>query len=248
MAPRLLKRIVRKIGRGVIPFPSDLAEEIRRLAARVEFLEGRALNRRWQAIDDLADYLVGAEVPGDYVEFGVCQGRTFAYAYRAMHWCFKEMKFIAVDSFEGLPRPQGLDAVDGYSSNFHENEFACPQEVFTANLARAGVDLDRVACVKGWFDQTLRPGSPQAAVIGKVAAAWIDCDLYESTVPVLNFLSDRLSVGAVILFDDWGCFRNMPDRGEQRACREWLAANPWITLHKLFTFGWHGVAFTVASC
>ena len=81
-----------------------------------------------------------------------------------------------------------------------------------------------------------------------MAAAYIDCDLYESTVPVLRFLTKRLSVGSVILFDDYRCFRNLPDFGQQLACREWLEANSHIRLRDLFQFGWHGQAFTVASC
>jgi hypothetical protein len=79
----------------------------------------------------------------------------------------------------------------------------------------------------------------------KVAAAWVDCDLYKSTVPVLNFLTSRLSTGSVIAFDDWRCFRNQPDFGEQRAVSEWLAQNPHIKLRELFTYGWYGMVFTV---
>jgi hypothetical protein len=138
--------------------------------------------------------------------------------------------------------------VDGYSSNFHQHEFACSREDFLRQLRAAGADLRKVTCIEGWFDKTLRPDHPQAGRIPKLAAAWIDCDLYESTVPVLNFLTDRLSVGAVLLFDDWRCFRNLPDRGEQRACREWLQANPHLGLRELFAFGWNGQAFSVSSC
>jgi hypothetical protein len=76
----------------------------------------------------------------------------------------------------------------------------------------------------------------------------VDCDFYESTVPVLNFLTSKLSVGSVIMFDDWRCYRNLPDFGQQRACREWLEANPQIKLNELLSVGWHGIAFTVVSC
>jgi len=78
--------------------------------------------------------------------------------------------------------------------------------------------------------------------------AWIDCDLYDSTVPVLEYLAPRLTVGSVVVFDDWRCYRNHPDFGEQRACREWLQRNPRLSLRELLSFGWNGIAFTVASC
>ena len=204
-------------------------------------------NRRFVAVEEIADYLFGAQIPGDYLEFGTAWGRTFSYACNrfSLYPEHNGMKFFALDSFEGLPRPKGLDAVDGYTATFYESQFACSEEEFIENLKRARVNLDRVTLVKGWFDKSLTPENAARHGIDKVAAAWIDCDLYESTVPVLKFITPRLSTGSVIAFDDWRCFRNSPEFGEQRACREWLAENPHITLHELYSFGWHGIAFTV---
>lgn len=221
------------------------SEQFAALEARVAALEDRLINyyrERWDCIDKLADYLVGAQLPGDYLEFGVFKGTTFNYAMRIMARLFPAMRFVAFDSFEGLPTPKGIDAAEGYSSSFTKGEFAFSETDFLAALS--GQDLNRVVTVKGWFDQSL----PIATHIGKCAAAWIDCDLYESTVPVLEFLTGRLSVGTVLLFDDWRCFRNLPQFGEQRACTEWLARNPQIKLREFISFGFHGQAFTVETC
>lgn len=221
------------------------------LERRIEFLEERLLSyykNRWDVVDKLADYLVGTVIPGDYLEFGVFMGKTFSYAYRSMAPLFPKMRFIALDSFEGLPQPKGVDAAGEYTSGFFEGQFACDLPTFESNLRAAGIDLLRVVTVKGWFDKTLAPGNSQTDSISKVAAAWIDCDLYESTIPVLNFLTHRLSVGSVLLFDDWRCYRNLADFGQQRACREWLGRNPHIRLNNFVDFGFHGQAFTVAAC
>lgn len=221
------------------------------LESRIAFLENRLLSyykNRWDVIDKLADYLVGTQVPGGYLEFGVFEGKTFSYAFEIMARLFPAMQFVALDSFEGLPEPEGIDAKDNYTSGFFKGQFACDQEQFERNLRARGVDMNRVAMIKGWFDSTLSPNSHASRTIEKVAAAWIDCDLYESTVPVLEFLTGRISVGSVLLFDDWRCYRNLPDFGQQRACREWLIANPQISLIDFVDFGFHGRAFTVASC
>jgi O-methyltransferase len=221
------------------------------LRDRLAKLEERLLDyytNRWNMIDKAVDYLVGAEIPGDYFEFGVFKGRTFAYAVNTFSRVFPELRFIAVDSFAGLPALQGLDAIGGYSSSFHEGQFACSVEDFTNYILEHGVDQTKVKLVIGWFNESLCPGSPQIVGLDKVAVAWVDCDLYESTVPVLEFLTSRISVGTLILFDDWHCFRNLGDYGEQRACREWLQRNPQITLNPLVDFGFHGESFTVASC
>ncbi len=231
--------------------PADTNERIAALEARVAALEERLTTYyrfRFDAIDKLADYLVGTQIAGDYLEFGVYLGTLFTYAYHSMARLFPQMRFVALDSFQGLPQPTGVDAKQGYTSGFYRGQFACDVTQFAANLTRAGVALDRVIIVDGWFDDTLRRGSSTTAPLGKVAAAWIDCDLYESTVPVLDFLTDRLSVGSVLLFDDWRCFRNLADFGEQRACREWLSRNPQIVLNDFIDFGFHGKAMTVAAC
>jgi hypothetical protein len=191
---------------------------------------------------------VGTQLQGDYLEFGVFEGKTFSYAFKIMARLFPEMQFVALDSFEGLPEPKGIDANDNYTSGFYKGQFACGDEQFENNLRACGVDMSRVSMIKGWFDSSLSPGGHASDTVSKVAAAWIDCDLYESTVPVLNFLTSRLSVGAVLLFDDWRCYRNLPEFGQQRACREWLALNPQIKLNEFVDFGFHGQAFTVASC
>ncbi|MGO9950870.1 MAG: TylF/MycF/NovP-related O-methyltransferase [Dissulfurispiraceae bacterium] len=215
---------------------------------RLDALEARSYNWRFYAIEQCADYLVGAQIEGDYLEFGVYQGNTLSRAFQCMSYSFNNMKFIAFDSFEGLPKPKGIDNEKGYASNFHEKEFSCSEDEFIRNIQSKGVDLQKVKLVKGWFDKTLSREKAEEYGVRQIAFAWIDCDLYESTVPVLNFITPYLSVGSVIVFDDWHCYRNHPDFGEQRACREWLESNKHIQLAELFSFGSHGIVFTVVSC
>jgi hypothetical protein len=242
--------VIRREARAAADRADALEASLRALQQRFADLELRLLGyhrHRWDAIDKVMDYLVGAELPGDYVEFGVFQGATFAFAVKRMSEHLPGLRFVALDSFEGLPPPAEADVQQGYSSGFTQGQFNCSKAQFLANLAEFGAPLDRVLTFEGWFDQSLRPGGAAAAAVSHVAAAWIDCDLYASTVPVLDFLTPRLSVGSVLVFDDWRCFRNSPDMGEQRACREWLERNPGLALAPFIDFGFHGVAFTVAS-
>lgn len=229
---------------------SELAIRVNQLDTRVAGIENRLLSyhrNRWDAIFNLADYLVGAELPGDYYEFGVYKGETFSYAITTMAPLFKEMRFVALDSFEGLPELRGVDLDENYSSGFYQSQFTFSKDGFIANLLKLGIDMNRVIIIKGWFEKNLNLDTHKSNGLGKIAAAWIDCDLYESTVPVLQYITPHLQPGTVLLFDDWHCFRNLPDRGQQRACREWLADNPQIRLNQLFSFGFHGQAFTIGS-
>jgi len=241
-----LHPVVREIAR-IIRHPVQRLL-LRGVYNRIRQLEYRSFNRRYFAIEQVAEYLIGAQIAGDYCEFGVWQGTTFIHAYRTMSPQFGAMRFAALDSFEGLPEPRGVDAADGYTSHFYKGQFESSHKAFMRNLRRQRVDLRKIITVKGWFNETLAPERAAAHGIDKVAVAWIDCDLYESTVSVLDYLASRMTVGTVLAFDDWHCYRNHPDFGQQRACREWLERNPAISLNELFSFGWNGMVFTVASC
>lgn len=216
--------------------------------SRLVALENRALHLRRYALEEVTEYLRHAQLAGDYCEFGVAQGHTFASACMLMGTRFPAMDFVAFDSFEGLPAPSGVDAESGYSSGFEANQFAYSEDSFRQFLQANGIDLGRVRIYKGWFDDALSERAPATLQQDKIAVAWVDCDLYESAVPVLNFLTPRLQIGSVLVFDDWGCYRNLPNYGEQRACAEWLAAYPQLRLAPLLSYGWMGRVFTVTAC
>lgn len=181
-------------------------------------------------------------IKGDYLEFGVFRGRTFAEAWNAARrYGRQKMHFYAFDSFTGLPELSDKDN----GGAFRQGQFSAARAVFENTLRRNRVDLSRVTIVEGLFDQTLTAENRKQLPVEKAAIAWVDCDLYASTVPVLNFLADVLVDGAVLIFDDWYCFNGRPDRGEQRACAEWLSANPHIQLVEYQNFHWAGRSFIV---
>jgi O-methyltransferase len=79
--------------------------------------------------------------------------------------------------------------------------------------------------VKGWFQETLTLETKRKLGLKAVSIAYVDCDFYESAKVALNFLTDLLVDGSVIVFDDWWMYKGRPDRGEQRAFREWTSEN-----------------------
>lgn len=183
-------------------------------------------------------------LPGDYLEFGVWKGGTFVNAYYfAKRYNLSTMKFYAFDSFEGLPEIKGVDA-EGFK-HFDQGLFTCSEAQFRRNIMKHGVDMNRVGIVPGWFDKVLNEEIKRAISIQNAAVIWIDCDIYESTVPILNFITDYLQDGTILIFDDWFCYRGNPNRGEQRAFREWLERNPQIQASEFYKFGWGGNSFII---
>ena len=95
------------------------------------------------------------------------------------------------------------------------------------------------------FFGTLNNETKQKLPIKSAAIVFIDCDLYASTVPVLNFISDYLEDGAILIFDDWFCFKGSPERGEQKAFHEWLKNNPQFKAVEYHKFNWRGNSFII---
>jgi hypothetical protein len=103
--------------------------------------------------------------------------------------------------------------------------------------------------VKGWFSDTLNDETKERILTNvtskKAALAYIDCDLFEPVIAALDFLTDLLVDGSVIIFDDWFFLRAHPNRGERRAFVEWQRKNPQFTVTEYAKFGWHGCAFII---
>jgi hypothetical protein len=210
-------------------------------------LQGRldAVDSKKQMLHPAMEYAHYSLEGGDYLEFGIYRGNTFSLAYRiAQKWKkLAGMRFYAFDSFEGLPPSEGVD-VEGYEHEvFAEGNYACDEPSFRKNLAAKGVDLTKIETIPGWYDQSLNEETRKRLPLEKAAIIWIDCDLYESTVPVMKFITPYVQNGTLLIFDDWFCFHSNPDRGEQRAFREWLECNPEIRATPFLSFGWHGHSF-----
>lgn len=227
----------------------NLKHRVRRIAQRI-IGPPRAQNDRWRVLEDALEYVATMSrfeasdcqdsLRGDYFEFGVWNGATFRYAYQtAKHnpW----MRFVACDSFEGLPAPEGIDS----GAEFAKGQFACSRTDFENSLQNSDVDMEQVLILEGWFNESLTNAVRKKHNMNVVSVAYIDCDLYESCVPVMEFLTPAVRQGSILMFDDWFCFRADPTRGVQLATSEWLQKNPGMNLIPWKTFGPYGMAFFV---
>ncbi len=180
--------------------------------------------------------------PGDYLEFGVYRGRSFIYAYEQAKRFNLNMHFYAFDSFQGLPQVRGHDKK---YSRLSQGDYSCDEKSFKKILVENNIDLNAVTIVPGFYDVTLKEKTKEELNLRRAAIVWIDCDVYESTKPVLDFITDYLTAGSIIAFDDWLLFCGDPNAGEMRAAREWLEKNRHIRLVEFKQFGLFGQSFIV---
>lgn len=132
--------------------------------------------------------------------------------------------YIAFDSFEGLPQIEDIDQ----QKIWQKGKLKTTEGTFRAICERHGMPTDRLTTIKGFYSDSLNADARRQIGGIKAAVIYIDCDLYHSTVPVLDFCRDYLQPGTVIVFDDWNCFLADPNRGERRAWREFLEQNPTL--------------------
>lgn len=163
---------------------------------------------------------INRPIRGYYMEFGCHSGTTMRMAWR--HTKQFDWHYLAFDSFEGLPEISAIDRQDIWA----KGKLKTGEEEFLAIVTRAGMPRDRVTTVKGFYAETLTDALRERLASRLAAVVYVDCDLYESAVPVLRFARPFLQLGTIVVFDDWDCFKANPDKGERRAWREFLEANP----------------------
>ncbi len=132
---------------------------------------------------------------GLILEFGVATGRTL----NQFGQLFPKKTVYGFDGFEGLP--------EAWDWRFRAGHFQ-------QQLPRV---RDNCELVVGWFDKTLPSFVKEHT--DPVAFLHIDCDLYSSTVTVLDLLKGRLRAGTIIVFDE---YLNFPgwEQDEHRAWTE----------------------------
>ena len=187
----------------------------------------------FESLNQGVQYVFNNAVEGDIAEFGTASGfsaftiaRAMAiyrkmYAERLIRLGIPQKVLHLFDSFQGLPRPE--HALDLQSPNVRSGIWQ--QGTYTAltreellALCTAAYDPDKILAYAGWFTEML-PVIPSST---KFAMLHLDCDLYSSTIEVLDFVfsHDRVAEGCVIFFDDWNTNRASPPLGQRRAWKE----------------------------
>ncbi len=192
---------------------------------------------------EAVNYCRVAQLPYVYFEFGCHSARTFSAVVNASEYLrMDSMKFYAFDSFEGLPNTSSVE--DGV---FQTGEFSTPISKFKELVKkRTGKVLGDDSIVKGFYSDSLTDQLQKQ--MPKVGIVHIDVDLYSSTKEVLSFLKPLFTVGTIILFDDYYCFKPDGSKGEMKALTEFCEENPRFKIKEWKAYSTFGQSFFVTSC
>jgi hypothetical protein len=188
------------------------------------------------------DFLTDNRVAGDYHEFGCHRARTFRMALsEARRHRRDSMKFFAFDSFAGLPQSTSGPSVEIWTPG----ALTTSEESFRGMIQEHGVYTDRVVTVKGFYSDSLTEELRKRFEHSEspIALATIDCDLYESAVPVFRFIEPLLQEGSVLYLDDlFAGYKGSPRKGVARAFREFRQQSAWKFVRHL-DVGWWGRSY-----
>ena len=154
-------------------------------------------------------------IPGDFAEFGVLYGESFVRVCREAET--EGRTAHAIDSFEGMGTPSERDRSPDGIQYYPKGRFNTDgPEQLMGRLERECPGCDwRIW--RGFVPDVLA-----RVEIARLAFAYLDMDHYEPTVAALPWVWERLSIGGIILCDDY--FGNR-DWLASPAIDEWMAEN-----------------------
>ena len=225
-----LRRVLNRMGFDVIRLtpktPLDIdSEDVETIEAVRNFT--MTSPERVHALCAAVRYVVAAQVPGSIVECGVWRGGSMmAVAKTLLRKERDDRDLYLFDTFEGMTPPGERDiALDGRrardllrrSIRSKEDLLWCysPLDDVRAAMNSTGYPSHRVHYVRGTVEETIPAAAPPS-----IAILRLDTDWYESTRHELLHLVPRLSLGGVLIVDDYGHWR-----GARSAVDEYIALN-----------------------
>lgn len=171
------------------------------------------------------EYISRSKIIGDIVECGVWRGGSMMAAALALLRHGEGHRMLHLfDTFEGMPPPtekdrsvqSGVLAAE-LMERSDDTRIMCYSslEEVKANLQGTGYLRDRIEYIKGPVEETIPEHAP-----AQIALLRLDTDWYESTRHELIHLFPRLTLGGVVIIDDYGHWE-----GAQKAVDEYIEEN-----------------------
>lgn len=157
-------------------------------------------------------------IPGDYAEIGVWTGGSA----RIISKSAPKKALLLFDTFEGVPYGDPkYDLTDENGNVIYVGQFAL-ENCFTI-AKRTLSDCPNVEFHKGIFPETVK------GIERKFAFVHCDADVYPSVYNSCEYFYPRLSIGGVMIFDDYG-YKGAP--GAKIAVDNFFSGREKITVNK----------------
>ena len=168
------------------------------------------------------------DVEGDILEVGVWRGGTGAILAQAVRDIPGKKIFLA-DTFSGVVKAGAKD--NRYVGGEHsDTSITIVEELLTS------LSLSNTQILHGVF-----PEESHTRISGKISMLHCDVDVYQSSRDIVEWCLPRLSLGAILVFDDFG-FAGC--EGVTKYCEEFREVKGFCFLHNL---NGHAIFIKVAN-
>jgi len=242
---RGLRGLLRAFGYDIVPatpaqpspFPTEFPPDFDDPTAAVfRYVQPYTMTSKERvfALCKSVEYVVKRDIAGDIVECGVWKGGSMMAIARTLMDNQAIRTLHLFDTFEGMSEPVDIDkdfrgetAANLMSRGDKSTNYVwaySPLDEVKRNLRDTGYDERRVLFVKGKVEDTIPAHAPD-----EIALLRLDTDWYESTYHELVHLYPRLSIGGVLILDDYGHWK-----GARRAVDQYIEENHLkLLLHRI---------------
>ena len=178
---------------------------------------------RVYALAQSVRYVVKNAIEGDIVECGVWRGGSMMAVAQTLMKVAAARSLHLFDTFDGMPMPseRDMDVHGRPAAVMMAAADKATSEVWAVssldevrkNMTSTGYDASRINYIPGRVEDTIPRHAPE-----QIALLRLDTDWYESTYHEMKHLFPRLSVGGVLIIDDYGHWR-----GARQAVDQYLA-------------------------
>jgi len=158
-------------------------------------------------------YAVENNIPGDFVECGVWRGGNAIlaagifklYGSDKKVWCYDTFGgFLETDRYKTGKTKTTDNTIANHNAWYNTENCGNSFEDVKANFKSMNLLSDNICFVKGDVEQTLKSDD----VPSQVSVLRLDTDMYDSTLMELNILYPKLSVGGILMIDDYNYHNN----------------------------------------
>lgn len=217
LAERVVRGALRRAGYEVAPirgtkadqFPPDFDSATRDVCRFVRPFTMTSPERIF-ALRQAVQHVIQHGILGDIVECGVWKGGSMMAVARTLQESgVTDRSLCLFDTFDGMSAPtqqdvslEGESAADLLSTSAKESSMTWaygPIDEVKRNLLSTGYPAERMSFIRGKVEETIPQYAPD-----RIALLRLDTDWYESTYHELLHLYPRLSLGGVLIIDDYG--------------------------------------------
>ncbi len=169
-----------------------------------------------------------ANIHGDIAELGSWQGANLMGIAKSLRYLGLDetKKLYSFDSFEGLTKPSVEDEFDESLRGKYRGDF----KRLSAAISLYNFE-NKVILERGLIEETV-PEFIKQYPSKKFSLIYFDADFFEPAEVMFKYLAPRLSVGGVILLDEYGT-KEWP--GETRSADNFLDQNDNFLSEKITT-------------